>query len=308
MSGQTSHPMDTHKRPLLGFKIFAASLTLVLVAVSMKEFINAWILREPLDAPHLWHIAELSALMFLLGGVMLRLCVRPRGEPLLAQYIVLSLHISALAILPFTALGLAFLALAALFLLTYPNRRALLSLKREQPISKILLAFTAMFAIWLDPIAWKEISYQIIGTGVDIHAMYLHWIGSALLMMLLILAGLFSATLRPGWKTLSILTGLIYIFLGIIAMMTVGYAGSWEQSGGMFSIFGGSAYLLLTWVVAENIRLKQGATEPGPGSILADEGQPVEVDTGPLSSQPIATEARPLSEVRETQKEEAHMR
>ncbi len=56
--------------------------------MSTFEFIPAWILQDPAESIHLWHIAELTALAgILLAGVMLGLVRRPEEKPLLAQFV-----------------------------------------------------------------------------------------------------------------------------------------------------------------------------------------------------------------------------
>src|SRR5215831_7548661 len=94
---------DTWKkmRPKV-FTFLAIFFTIVFLIVGTFEFIPAWILRDPADAIHLWHIAELTALAaILLGGVMFGLIRKPEEKPLLAQFVVLSIIILASGLIPF---------------------------------------------------------------------------------------------------------------------------------------------------------------------------------------------------------------
>src|SRR5690242_17707369 len=220
------------QRPQL-FKILVSVLTVVMVFVGLFEFIPAWIFKNPPDQPHLWHIAELSALAVLLGGCMLGMVRRPQQRILLAQFIVLSTILLAIGIAPFFIGGAGLLLLTALFIFAYPDRSALLRVERTGRLSYPLLAITAIFAIFLDPVIHQEIYYQVIGMSNDVHAMHLHWIGSALLMILLLIAGIMVSTKRPGWQWLTTLIGLTYIFLGIIAMIIPDFAGSWAEWCGL---------------------------------------------------------------------------
>src|SRR5579859_6933647 len=68
------------RRPQV-FTLLVSILTVVMVFVGLFEFIPAWILKNPPDQPHLWHIAELSALAVLLGGCMLGLRIMPNMQP-----------------------------------------------------------------------------------------------------------------------------------------------------------------------------------------------------------------------------------
>lgn len=255
-------------RPQL-FKILASILTVVMVFVGLFEFIPAWIFKNPPDQPHLWHIAELSALAVLLGGCMLGMIRRPQQRILLAQFIVLSTVLLAIGIAPFFIGGAGLLLLTAVFIVAYPDRSALLKVGRTGRLSYPLLALTAIFAIFLDPVIHQEIYYQIIGMTNDVHAMHLHWIGSALLMILLLIAGIMVSTKRPGWQWLTTLIGLTYIFLGIIAMIIPDFAGSWAEWCGLMAIFGGALYIFVMFIEVERGKLR--AQVPPPAPTLSEE-------------------------------------
>ena len=283
--------MFTLKRPQIDkkkrFTLLAVGFSAFLLVAGTFEFIPAWILRDAADEVHLWHIAELSALAaLLLGGVMLALIRRPEEKPLLAQFFLLSLVILSIGFIPFdidalvsginlsipvlglgnlslNPAGFAFLLLAGVFVLAYPDRRALLSFKFKGRISIALLLLTLVFAVFLDPVINKEVYYQIIGmTSSDAHALELHWVGSALLMVLLIVAGLMASTKRPGWKILGFITGEVYLFLGVITMIVPTYAGSWGEASGLFAIFGGVLYMLIVLAESEGTSAAKSTSEP----------------------------------------------
>ena len=257
MNTMNEQRVDGNKRRAEAFALFAGFLSVVLLIAGTFEFIPAWILRDPADDVHLWHIAELAALATLLfGGVIFGLLRRPQEKPLLAQFFVLSMLISAVAITPFNMAGLVCLVIAGLFVALYPDRRALVSFPRGGRVSIPLVALTAIYAICQDPRIQQEINWQIIGGTADVHALQLHWIGSALLITLLILAGFMAATKRPGWERLGIVTGTVYIYLGVIALIVPDYAGSWGEASGLFAAFGGALYILITLAEMENMRKK----------------------------------------------------
>ena len=254
-----------HVKSIKFFVVLASVLTVVMVFVGLFEFIPAWIFKNPPDQPHLWHIAELSAIAVLLGGCMLGLIRRPQQRILLAQFIVLSTVLLAIGIAPFFIGGAGLLLLTALFVFAFPDRSALRRVGREGRLSYPLLGITAIFAIFLDPVIHQEIAYQIIGmTSNDIHALRLHWIGSALLMIMLLLAGVMVSTKRPGWQWLTTLIGLTYIFLGVIAMIVPNYAGSWAEWCGLMAIFGGALYIFVMFIEVERGKLRAQATSPAP--------------------------------------------
>ena len=264
MSAILTNQMSRRLKGIKFFGVLAGVFSVVFLFVGLFEFIPAWILKDAADQPHLWHIAELSAIAVLLGGCMVGMLRKPEEKPLLAQFIVLSTVIAAAGIAPFFIGGLGVLLITGLFVLTYPNRAALLRVGRTGRLSFPLLGVTAIFAIFLDPVIHQEIYYQIIGMTNDVHAMKLHWIGSALLMILLLLAGVMASTRRPGWQWLTVLIGLTYCFLGVIAMIVPNYAGSWAQWCGLMAIFGGVLYIFILFVEIERGKLRTQISSPMP--------------------------------------------
>jgi hypothetical protein len=262
-SSQTNPIAHPQAQGSMIFTILAGALTVVLVIAATFEFIPAWLLKNPPDQPHLWHIAELSALAgFLLGGCMLGMLRKPQEKPLLAQFFVLSTILLAIGITPFNLGGLVLLVIGFLFVLAYPDRRALLRIGRTGRLSLPLLGLTILYFIFLDPVIHQEIYFQVIGMTNDVHAMRLHWIGSALLLILLLIAGFMAATRGPGWKWLATITGINYIFLGIISMIVPDYAGSWAEWCGLVSIFGGVLYFFLVRIEIERGQVSSDMSVP----------------------------------------------
>ncbi len=261
---QTNPVARAQTRRDLLFTVLVGVLAVILLFAGTFEFIPAWFLKNPPDQPHLWHIAELTALaMFLLGGCMIGMLRNPLEKPLLAQFFVLSAIILAIGITPFNPGGLVLLLIAAVFILAYPDRRALLRVGRMNRLSLPLLGLTILYFIFLDPVIHQEIYYQVIGmTSNDVHALRLHWIGSALLLTLLLIAGVMAASKSKGWRWLAVIVGINYIFLGIISMIIPDTAGSWAEWCGLVSIFGGVLYLILVWVENERGKVSADTTEP----------------------------------------------
>ena len=262
-TGQTNPITRSQTRRDLLFTVLVGVLAVILLFAGTFEFIPAWFLKNPPDQPHLWHIAELTALaMFLLGGSMIGMLRNPLEKPLLAQFFVLSAIILAIGITPFNLGGLVLLLIAAVFILAYPDRRALLHIGRVNRLSLPLLGLTILYFIFLDPVIHQEIYYQVIGmTSNDGHALRLHWIGSALLLTLLLIAGVMAASKGRGWRWLAVIAGINYIFLGIISMIIPNTAGSWAEWCGLVSIFGGVLYLILVWVENERGKIATDTTE-----------------------------------------------
>jgi hypothetical protein len=265
-----------------GFTFLTGALAVALLIGGSFEFIPAWILRDPVDEIHLWHIAELGALSAIfLGGIVLSLLRQPEEKPLLAQFFVLSGIILALSVTPFEMKAAVVLPIAGLFALAYPNRNGLLSFAREGSISISLLVLSLLFTLFLMPVVWRETQYQIVGmTQNDVHALLLHWIGSATLIVLLVLAGFLSSTKRPGWKELAVITGATYCYLGVIAMIVPGDAGSWGETGGLFAIIGGVLYILFTLAAAQSTSKIVSKPEP---ETLREAGPAVKTVLAPVA-------------------------
>jgi hypothetical protein len=296
-----THHMNVQKWRSRVFTFLTVFLSIILLIAGTFEFIPAWVLRDSADAIHLWHIAELTALAaILLGGVMFGLIRKPEEKPLLAQFAVLSIIILAIGLIPFDIRLVGLLPLAALLVLTYPKPRALFSFARKGRVSIALLAITAPLAVILIPIIQQEIHYQIIGMAEnDAHALLFHWIGSALLYVLLIVAGVLTSTKRPGWMRLGIVTGLTYCFLGVIGLIVPGYAaGAWSEAGGLFALFFGALYILITLAEAEG--MSQDAAAPVPESAQKPEMVPEAViEAAPTYESAIASVNLPSHEANE---------
>ncbi len=72
-------------------------------------------------------------------------------------------------------------------------------------------------------------------------------------------AGSMATTKRPGWERLGIITGTVYVFLRAIALIVPDYAGSWGEAAGLFAVFGGALYILITLAEMENMRRHEQA-------------------------------------------------
>jgi hypothetical protein len=247
--------LNTKQLRTNGFSILAAVLAIVFLFVGTFEFIPAWILKDPVDAVHLWHIAELTTIAALLGGPLVPLIRRPQEKPLLVLFIVLCTILLAIGILPFEIRAAALLLIGALFVVAYPKRQALLGAQAEGFFSIALFGLSLLLAFFLVPIAIREYQWQVLAISVpDIHAKFLHWVGSSLMVVMLILAGILTATKRPGWKQLGIITGIAYCYLGVIAWLVPDNTGSWGYTGGFFAFFAGIFYILITLAEAQSIR------------------------------------------------------
>ena len=208
--------------------------------------LSPWMPLDPSDPGaviHRWHDAQWGALAgVLFAGSLFALARRPLAKPLLLQFLVLASAIVALLRIAFVAPGSSlFLIPLLLVFAAYPAPRALLDWSRPARFSLVLLLLTAALAVLLAPDIWR--AWQLQQVSADPHAQAGHWILSISIEAVLILAGVLSATKRPGWQALSVVTGLALIYLGLAAIATPGYAGSWGMLGGALSTLGGWAFL-----------------------------------------------------------------
>jgi len=202
-------------------------------------------------ASHRWHDAQWAAHTgILLGGSLLALLWRPLSKPLLIQFLALATVVLAVM----TAIGGApenaiVLVPVALVIALYPGRRALLDLSRTDGFYLPVLALAVVAALVMAPDAWDKLWLQLDAASGDEHAEHSHWIGSTLLTINLLVAGVLMATRRPGWRALGVLLGLAFIYLGGTALTARDYLegvaaiGQWSTVAGVLALLVGAGYL-----------------------------------------------------------------
>src|SRR5947209_20197902 len=76
-----------------GFTIVSVLFILALLGAGSYKFLLAWIIRDPVEQIHLWHVAELAALTILLfGGTLIWQVQQPEEKPVLAQFFIVGLN------------------------------------------------------------------------------------------------------------------------------------------------------------------------------------------------------------------------
>jgi len=195
---------------------------------------------------HRWHTAMWGAVSGVLnGGVLLSLLWRPRQKLLLIQYIALMVIVAAPIMLPFEPSLLIVILMVALVVIAYPAPRKLLDFSQDEPLSRPLLMFSLVAAVLLVPYMVRLELWQIQGIGGE-HAIANQWVSDVEHTAFLLLALFLASTKRPGWRTLGILTGLVFIYLGVAALVLPNYAGSWGVTGGILALIGGLLYIAAT--------------------------------------------------------------
>jgi hypothetical protein len=195
---------------------------------------------------HRWHEAMWGAVTGILeGGVLLSLLWKPRAYPLLIQFMALAVIFAALLVLPFQPDLLFVIIVATLLIAAYPAPRALIDFSRDGPISRLLLTFSLAATLLLLPYTIRLLLWQIQGVGGE-QATANEWIGDVEHTTFLLIALFLATTKRPGWWILSILTGIVFLYLGVAALALPNQAGSWGVIGGIASLIGGALYIIAT--------------------------------------------------------------
>lgn len=246
-------PKRRNWRTLL-FRVVAGLASLLLLAMGglhglLAPWARNWVASEPgIQYPqiHLWHDAQFGALMvILLVGSMVALLWQPRQKPLLIQFLAAGSLIYLLNLALSDLAGAIFLAIIfSPVIAVYPEPRALLRFSGAGPISKLRLGFSLLAAALLAPDAWRSFQLQLV--DVSEHALANHWITGVALAILLVLAGILSATRRPGWRAIGVLAGLAFLHLGAAALTLPDNPGSWGIAGGIVSVFGGLSFIVTT--------------------------------------------------------------
>lgn len=195
---------------------------------------------------HRWHEAMWGAVTGILeGGVLLSLLWRPRQYPLLVQFMALAVLGAVVIVLPFEPSLLFVIVMLTLVILSYPMPRALLNFSQPGPLSRSLLVFSLVAAVLLIPYIVRLETWQIQGIGGE-QAIATEWVADVEHASFLLLAMFLASTKRPGWQILGILSGIVFIYLGIAALMLPNQAGSWGVIGGIAALIGGLLYIMVT--------------------------------------------------------------
>jgi hypothetical protein len=249
------------------FTIFAGVVTFFLLT-NLFRLAAPWASMTwyPHDDPrelnpdlHRWHEVMWGAVTGILeGGVLLSLLWRPRQNPLLIQFMAVAVIGAVLIVLPFEPSLLFVIMMLTFVVVTYPVPRALLDFSREGPVSRSLLVFSWVAAVLLVPYMVRLEIWQIQGIGGE-HATANQWVSDVEHALFLLLAMFLASTKRAGWQTLGILTGLVFLYLGVAALALPNHAGSWGAVGGIAALIGGPLYIVV--IIRENRKTVRSQSE-----------------------------------------------
>jgi hypothetical protein len=225
---------------------------------------------------HLWHGSQWGAWMgIIVCGSLLMLLRRPREKPLLMQFVVLAIALQALlynllapGFEPFTVV---FLVGALVVAASYPDPRRLLTFRSEAQVSRPLLALALAAGGLLALDVARNLRWQFAGGGGE-HYDFGHWALAVGVAAVLTLGVLLTASRRPGWRSLGVLVGAAFIYLGLAAVTVPDSGGSWG-SAGIIAVLGGLTFLMVIRREAAAVGEVGEAREPA--AALAPTAPPV---------------------------------
>ena len=203
-----------------------------------------------------WFGAQHGALVGILySGSLIALLWKPRNNPLLLQFFIIGFILFSATFFFFSLgdsdlLNLAFqifcffIVPLIILALTYPGKGLWSNIFKQAEYHWSILLLTLVAFVLLIPQTWQHATLQL--NSDHEFATYFRYAGSVNLFLGLISSGIVAATRKPGWKQLTILIGITYIYLGIAAITIPDQPESWGTYWGILSIIGGIAYLACT--------------------------------------------------------------
>ena len=190
----------------------------------------------------------------LMTGSLIALLWKPWNKVLLLQFYILA-HIIFVAVfyifpsepnpdaLPF--IEIIFFIPSIILALLYPGKGLWSNMFKGANSHRPLLILTFISALVMAPIAWQHFNFQL--NNNDQFTEFNRWNSTVSLYIAFIFTSLLASTRKPGWKELTILIGIAYLYLGVAAFTVPDLPGSWGIIGGILSTIGGVAYLFFAF-------------------------------------------------------------
>lgn len=228
--------------------VFAAAGLFMLQGLSegLEPWVRSFMASTPLEEDIRFHAASHGALIGILFSFSLLAMLRkPLDKPMLLHFYFIG-HLIFLGTLLLTDPALAkqsffvfilFAVVLCVLFAVYSKRREMLRPQQPRVINRPLLIMSGIAFLGLLPFIIRGITGQI-----DDGDMQFRWGEGAALGLTLAYAGYLTATSRPGARTLGILQGLAYIYMGLASITLPHYPGSWGVLGGTAAIVYGLVY------------------------------------------------------------------
>jgi hypothetical protein len=228
------------------FPILAGLIALLgfVLLDGVREAIAPWSLHVDYDnQPELskWHyVAHGATVGVLFSGSMLALVWRPARQPLLLQMYVLGFTTLALtygmkdpaAIVGFVPI---IAVISVLLVAAFPDRRALFQVPRPGA-SRVMLGLTVLAALGMAPAIFRAFTHFFDKIAYEGAVEPERWGADIIMSFVLIIAGLLVSSKRGGWRTLGVIVGLDFFYIGMAALTIPDQPGSWGTFGGILSI------------------------------------------------------------------------
>lgn len=239
MTSQQNPGIPTRRR-VVAFRVLAALTALLFLAAGLYNARAGWMVVSgasgDLDPEaNRWFIATAGVADLTVAGSLLTTAWRPRLS-LLFFYCVVAFTVAAIINLPFVPEFAVILALTVPALASYPYWAELRTVPtwwrspRIVPLALGVLASAVVFTV-----AVIAVDRQIGGTDVAARANW--WADYAEHVSLLGIAALVASSGRPGWRILATLTGLGWVYLGVVAVLLLPtHTASWGSHGGLAGI------------------------------------------------------------------------
>lgn len=259
----SKHPRPIKRWKTVLFTIFASLFALagLFLLESFQEGLMPWVITgcpgcasDPgyIVENYRWFGAEHGALVgILFSGSLIALLWKSWMKPLLLQFYILGHLIFAVTSIligtenpeaaPF--IELIFLIPLVILAFTYPGTNLWKNPFKKANYHLPLLLLTILAFIIMAPTMWHQLYSQL--NGDSVYAQFNRWSESVQLFLIIILAGVLASTRKPGWKDLSFLIGLSYLFLGAAAITVPNQEASWGIIGGILSILGGMTFIVI---------------------------------------------------------------
>ncbi|CAM4459256.1 hypothetical protein [Paenibacillus tarimensis] len=233
--------------------VFAAASLIMLQGLSegLEPWVQSFLATSPLPDELRFHAASHGALIGILFSFSLLAMLRdPLSKPVLLQFYIVG-HLIFLAVLAVTDPVLAkqtffvfimFAIVLATLYATYPNRREIWRSTEPRVVNRTLLLLTGGVLLALLPVIIGGISGQL----QDPEQQFRWGEGSALAITL-VYAAYLTATARTGTRTLGVIQGLTYVYMGAASLTLPQYPGSWGLWGGTAAIIFGILYPVIVF-------------------------------------------------------------
>src|SRR5215212_1567530 len=254
-TGSAERPVAKPRRTAHGVRVIifrvVATLAGLFFLVAVVLMASApWVLLQPdqdvRTELNRWFLTVAGSVDAITAGVLLALAHRPRRTLLVAE-LSAAVVVAGAIILPFQPSFAAILAIGVIPLLAYPYWRDIRAFRSWwASASRVDIILAALAAAGLLVTAAIALSRQISWTDQAAQADW--WSDYAEHGTVLAVAGILAASTGPGWRILRILCSVVWLYLGLVALLVLPHhTASWGRIGGAIAILVGVGFGVAAW-------------------------------------------------------------